>query len=418
VDSESFDVVVIGGGPGGSATATYLAREGFRVLVLEKDRFPRFHIGESLLPYNQTIFQEMGVWPELEKEDFPQKFGAQFLLGNGSKANTFIFSEGRFTREPMTIQVERARFDHILLNHAKKCGAEVREGWIAQRFEDQHERIQVDVRDVKCENRKCFGSFLVDASGRGNLTGNQEQIRLVHSQLKKLAVFGHFEGVRLDEGERKGDTVIVRLKNKWFWLIPISSRKVSVGCVLDREEFSAQNVEPEALFKHIVDSSAPLRERMQSARLIGSIQTTTDFSYHNRRFVGHRLLRVGDAAGFIDPIFSSGVYLAMYSGKLAARAVTEALKRGNDGSIYLAAYETKFNRAMQVYWQMVENFYTTPFMELFLEPRRFLHLPSAVNAVLAGELEGGWRLRWRLKLFFLLVKLQRYRPFVPRICFD
>ena len=157
---------------------------------------------------------------------------------------------------------------------------------------------------------------------------------------------------------------------------------------------------------------------MQDARLVCPIQTTGDFSYHNRRFVGPRLLRAGDAAGFMDPIFSAGVYLAMYSGKLAAQAVTESLHHGDAGARRFLAYERRVHDAMEFYWQMVEGFYTTPFMELFLEPRHKFQLPWAVNAVLAGELEGGWAMRWRVRLFFLLVKLQARWPLVPRISFD
>ena len=148
------------------------------------------------------------------------------------------------------------------------------------------------------------------------------------------------------------------------------------------------------------------------------MQTTSDFSYKNKRFAGHRLLRVGDAAGFMDPIFSAGVYLAMFSGKLAAQAVDESLKKNDDGARRFTAYEKRVQDAMQFYWQMVENYYTTPFMELFLQPREKFNLPAAVNAVLAGELQGGWRLKWRLRLFFLLVRAQARWPLVPRITFD
>ena len=147
------------------------------------------------------------------------------------------------------------------------------------------------------------------------------------------------------------------------------------------------------------------------------MQTTSDFSYRNRRLAGHRLLRVGDAAGFMDPIFSAGVYLAMYSGKLAAKLVDASLHAGDDGHRRLARYEHRVNRAMSAYWKMVEGYYTTPFVELFMQPRNKFNLPSAITALLAGELEGGWRVRWRMKLFFLLVKLQARWPLVPRISF-
>jgi hypothetical protein len=161
-----------------------------------------------------------------------------------------------------------------------------------------------------------------------------------------------------------------------------------------------------------------MRSRMELARLVNPIQATSDFSYYNQRLVGPRLLRVGDAAGFMDPIFSAGVYLAMYSGKLAAEVVLHSLAKGNLATNRFRTYEAKVFRAMKIYWEMVEAFYTTPFMELFMEPRAKFNLPDAVTAMLAGELEGGWGMRWRRRLFFWLVRLQSRWPLVPRISFQ
>ena len=154
-----------------------------------------------------------------------------------------------------------------------------------------------------------------------------------------------------------------------------------------------------------------------NARATGPIQTLSDFSYYNRRLVGGRVLRIGDAAGFMDPIFSAGVYLAMWSGKLASEVVQKSLLAGDDGSRRFLKFEKRVKAGMQFYWQMVEHFYTQPFMEMFLQPRNHVSLPDAVNAVLAGELEGGWNLRWRLKYFFFLIKWHARRPLVPRLSF-
>jgi FADH2-dependent halogenase len=157
---------------------------------------------------------------------------------------------------------------------------------------------------------------------------------------------------------------------------------------------------------------------MKNARLLNTIQSTSDFSYHNRRLVGPRLLRVGDAAGFMDPIFSAGVYLAMYSGKLAAGVIMQSLKTGNDDTARLRAYEKKVFYIMRYYWDMVDKFYTQPFMELFLEPRPKFNIPDAIVAILAGELEGGWKLELRRRLFFLLIWAQGHWALVPRVSFE
>jgi FADH2-dependent halogenase len=281
--------------------------------------------------------------------------------------------------------------------------------------DDQGARVKASRPDG--QEHTLRASFVIDASGRANLTGNQENLRQVHPRHRKYAVFGHFTGVQRDSGEAGGDTVIVRDERRWFWIIPISTHKTSVGLVLDKADLERDGGDAEAAFHRAAASSIVMQARMARADLLGELHTTADFSYFNRRLAGPRLLRVGDAAGFMDPIFSAGVYLAMWSGKLAAEAVKEALADRANGAPVFAAYEKRLNRAMRVYWRLVENYYTTPFMELFLEPRHRFDLPAAVVAVLAGDLEPSWRIRWRLELFYLLVRVQARRALAPRISF-
>ncbi len=417
MSTQQFDTIVIGGGPGGSASSAYLARAGRRVLLLEKEIFPRFHIGESLLPYNRRIFTDLGLDEALNAEAFPKKYGAQFYIANGSKSVKFVFGHGVFTKEKEAIQVERAKFDHILLKNARAKGVDAREGWTVTRFHEDDAHVEVDATDPDGKSHRFIAKFLIDASGRGNMTGNQEGLRVVHPKLKKLAVFGHFRNVQLDSGREGGDTIIIRLENKWFWIIPISAEKTSVGCVMDQAEFSARKESPQEIFESIWKSSPVLQGRLENAQLVGPMQVTSDFSYQNKRYVGKRLLRVGDAAGFMDPIFSAGVFLAMYSGRLAADAINELLGSNAMPAARLRQYERRLRNSMRFYWEMVHNFYTTPFLEVFFEPREKYLLASAINAALAGEIEGGFRLKWRMRLFFWIVKAQRRFGFLPRISF-
>jgi flavin-dependent dehydrogenase len=416
VVQQSYHTIVIGGGPGGSTAATLLAKRGHKVLLLEKEFFPRFHIGESLLPYNFPIFEELGVMAQLNAAGFPKKYGAQFELADKSKWVGFVFRQGKFTKHTESMQVERATFDHILLKNAVASGAEVREGWTVGTVASVENGMTVQATGPNGEKETFRGDWLIDASGRGNLTGNQQGLRIMHPALKKLAVFGHYVNVKLDPGERAGDTIVIRLNNKWFWVIPVSADKTSVGCVMDKEEFGRWKGSPEELFNHIVQNNPAVLDRMKNARRVEDVHVTADFSYKNRCLYGPRLLRVGDAAGFLDPIFSSGVFIAMRSAKLAVEAIEDATKRASTTKPF-RKYEKQVFAGMDFYWEMVEKFYTTPFMEIFMNPREKFDLPAAVNAALAGELSGNWSLRWRMRLFFLLVSIQARKPLAPRIVF-
>src|ERR1044071_3729310 len=167
-----YDALIIGGGPGGSSAAGFLARAGKRVLLLEKEIFPRFHVGESLLPYNRRIFEELGIWPKFEAAGFTKKWGAQFHLGNGSKSLSLVFRNGRFTQESLALQVERATFDHLLLKHARESGADVREGWTVLRASSNSEFAELQAAGPDGQKHTFRGAFLIDASGRSNMTGN------------------------------------------------------------------------------------------------------------------------------------------------------------------------------------------------------------------------------------------------------
>ncbi len=419
VQEARYDAVVIGGGPGGSAAGSYLAMAGKKVLIVEREVFPRFHVGESLLPYNQVLLRELGVVETLEKLGFPTKYGAQFHLGNRSKFVKVLFRNGKFNREHRALQVERSAFDEVLLRNAAAKGANVIEGVTVRDVENGPSGVGIVLCDRDGKTTRCEADYVVDATGRDNLTGVREGLRENHPHLRKIAVFSHFSNVQLDSGTTSGDTVIVRTSGGWFWLIPIGAAKTSVGAVLDVQEFRKMGLEPDAALRMLFENCPEMRTRMTHAQSLIPAQVTSDFSYQNRRLIGPRLLRVGDAAGFVDPIFSSGVHLAMSSGKSAAQSILRVVDEGLSEERVFAEYEKRFFRALSFCRELVEHYYTTPFMEVLLEPRReIFSLVDAVNGALAGQFAERWSIRWRMRMFYRLVRLQAKRPFLPRIRFD
>ncbi|MCB1229031.1 MAG: tryptophan 7-halogenase [Verrucomicrobiae bacterium] len=413
-EPEIWDAVIIGGGPGGATAAFYLAKAGKRVVVIEKEKFPRFHVGESLLPYNMPLFREMDLVPKLKAAGFMEKYGAQFLLPSGDRKAQFAFGAGRFAKEGMSYQVDRARFDEVLLRHAESAGATVREETAVKDYRiEEAKGVSVTVQNGG-PPEELRARFLIDASGTANLTGNREGLKEIYEHHRKVAIYGHFSGVPLPEDRTRGDILIYRLEDAWFWFIPISDERASLGLVVDKDQFKASGLSPEELFDTTVARCPILAERMVNAERVSPLRNIADFSYRNRRLVSERLVRIGDAAGFLDPIFSSGVFLAMTTGKMAAEGIAEAIDDGVTMTPALKDYEKRTWRYMRSYFEMIENFYRQPFFELLVQPDTRLKLADAVVALLAGQLEGGWSVWWRLKFFFFLVKVQARFPVVDR----
>lgn len=358
-----YDAIIIGGGPAGSTAATMLARAGRRVLVLEKERFPRFHVGESLLPYNREIFEEIGVWEQITSAGFVRKRGAQFSSGSGQPHARLVFGKGVFTEHPEAFQVERSKFDDMLLRHSEKCGAVVREGALVLRHEVDGSRAQVTYRDESGTETTTSAAFLMDATGIAAFTAKQENIHHLREGHRKVALFGHFENVIMPDCEEEGDIVLVVRERSWCWMIPLSKTRTSVGIVLDQEEFAIAKKSPEAMFDEIVASTTELRRRMAGARIETKVHVISDYSFQVDRMVSDRLIRIGDAAGFMDPIFSSGVMLAMQLGRDGARCVQEALEREVAFVPSMNRYEKDARIAMGRFWSFIERYYTQPFID-------------------------------------------------------
>lgn len=411
-----FDVIVIGGGPGGSASAALLAQKGYSVLLLERERFPRFQIGESLLPYNNELFKRLGVWDQLKQGDYIPKFGATFVTGDGDVGYSFSFKRNLPEKLAQSFQVKRSEFDHLLLRNAGKEGVDVREE--VRVVDVDLSQPTVRIRAVENGVTKEFESrFVVDASGHGSVIGSRYGEKKDEKSLEKISFFAHFEGVKpLGEGDDSGNTVIVILKNAWFWLIPVSEEITSVGLVVDREHFQTCGLQPEHLLHQTIARSPYVASLMEKARQTTQIFSRKDFSYRMKNIVGQNYALVGDAAGFIDPIFSTGVFIAMKSAELAADAVGERLARGTMRP--LKAYERKLQSAMSRYFGFISNFYRREFLEVFLQPHKRFGLIKVVVGVLAGNVFERSKDRWRLALFFLLVRIQKRGLVAPRISWD
>jgi flavin-dependent dehydrogenase len=411
----SWDVIVIGGGPAGSTAATTLAQAGRRVLVLEKARFPRFHIGESLLPYNRKIFDDLGVWEKVSSVGFTRKRAAQFIMGNDSRGNRLDFSKGAFTEFPEAMQVERAKFDDILLHHSRENGAEVREECQVLEHRVEHDRVVVKYKAADGAEHEVTAPYMIDASGLGNFTANRESQREYYEAHKKIAIFSHFDGVDMPTGEESGDILIVRRENSWIWLIPLAANKTSIGLVIDAADFKALGKTPQEAFDHAVLTTPAVTKRFAGAEMLEKLHVLADFSYKNERLVSPRVLRAGDASGFIDPMFSSGVLLAMASGQQGAQAIHQALDTGKPLTAGMKRYEKDNRKRIAIYWEFIENFYKLHFTQIFFQPYNKWGLVCAVNSVLAGRTDLSFAVWWRLRLFFFLAWLNKHIPVAKRI---
>ncbi len=363
-DAGKYDCIVIGGGPAGATAATVLADHGRRVLVLERHRFPRHHVGESLMPQSYATFKRIGMLEKLRASNSPVKESVQFVSASGRESQPFFF----FDRDPAewsrTWQVRRDEFDQMMLDNAADHGAEIRFGARVKSILFDGDRA-VGVRAVvDGQEREIRATVVVDATGQSALLSRQLDLRYPDARLKKASIYSYFKGAIRDEGRNAGATIIIHTpdRNGWFWFIPLSDDTASVGVVASPSYlFSGRGDDPSATLQEEFEQCPAIMRRVEKASRVGNVFVTTDFSCQSRRITGDGWVLVGDAFGFLDPVYSSGVFLALVSGEWAADAIHDALDADDVSADRLGRFGPRFMAGMQLMRQMVYAFYDPRF---------------------------------------------------------
>lgn len=412
------DVLIIGGGPAGSTAAITLAQKGYDVALLEKARHPRFHIGESLLPANLPLFEQLGVAAEIAAIGMP-KWGAEFVSPwHAVRSQTFEFAEAWNKSLPMAYQVRRSAFDEILFRRAETCGARAIDGCRVREVEFMpadaaQRRVRVEAEHSDGRTEIWEARYLIDASGRDTFLGNRLKTKQRDPKHNSAAMYAHFKGARRDSDcRRAGNISIFWFEHGWIWFIPLADGATSVGAVVWPYYMKSRKKPLREFFLDTVALCEPLRERLVEAELMSEVEATGNYSYACDRSYGEGYLLVGDAFTFIDPMFSSGVMLAMTSAVSAAETIDTSLRDPANAAAALRDFDRISRHGSREYSWFIHRVTNPTMRDLFMGPRNVLRMKEALLGLLAGDIYGStpiWSSLRAFKALYYIVSLANLR---------
>ena len=385
--SAQADVVVIGGGPAGSTVSTLIAQQGHRVVLFERDRFPRFHIGESLIPETYWVLERLNMLPKMQASPFVKKHSVQFVNSAGRESAPFYFWDNKPHACSQTWQVVRSQFDQMMLENAREHGVDAREGVRVHEVLFEKDRaVGVTVKDQDGALREVRARVVVDASGQNGLLMNRLGLRVWDPILNKGAVWTYWKGAYRDSGRDEGATLVIQNGNKqgWFWYIPLHDDVVSVGVVAPFDYLFKGRTNYAQTYEEELEGTPGVRERVAAAKRVSGYFATKDYSYRSRQVAGDGWVLVGDAFGFLDPLYSSGVLLALKSGEMAADAVIEGLAADDTSAARLGKWGPGFNEGVDRMRRLVCEYYDG--FSFGNMVRQYPHLQGTLTDLLIGDL--------------------------------